>query len=136
MTEHRHEDAAADVRRLLQDWADATRGGRRDAILANHRPDARIYDVLPPLQHLGTQAYRDTWDSWQPQTTGEEVFRFTELNVDAGADTAFGWGLIECGGRLADGRRFEDLVRATFCLRKREGGWQVVHQHISKPVGG
>jgi ketosteroid isomerase-like protein len=35
---------------------------------------------------------------------------------------------------LPDGKSFEDLVRATFCLRKDQGLWMVAHQHISKPI--
>ena len=40
---------------------------------------------------------------------------------------------IRCGGTLPDGRTFQDLVRATFCLRKVNDSWVVEHQHVSKP---
>jgi ketosteroid isomerase-like protein len=49
------------------------------------------------------------------------------------ADVAFAHSFIRCGGTFPDGRTFQDLVRATFCLRKVDGSWMVEHQHVSKP---
>jgi hypothetical protein len=37
-----------EIRNILLQWAKATREGRQDEVLANHLPDALIYDVLPP----------------------------------------------------------------------------------------
>ncbi|MCD2516894.1 nuclear transport factor 2 family protein [Massilia sp. G4R7] len=136
MNQERMNPDAEQVCQLLLAWANATRTGARDAILQGHDPDALIYDVLPPLLYHGTDAYRAGWGDWQPQTQGDDVFEFTALNVVAGADVAFACGLIKCGGILVDGRTFDDLVRATFCLQKRADAWLVTHQHISKPAGG
>jgi len=124
----------AEIRLILQQWADATRSGRRNDILANHLPDALIYDVLAPMKYEGTEAYRQSWDEWQPETQGEGQFDFQDLSVTAGANVAFAHGFIKCGGTLTDGRTFEDLVRATFCLRKASGSWKVAHEHMSKPI--
>jgi ketosteroid isomerase-like protein len=93
-----------------------------------------IYDVLAPMKYEGAAAYRQSWDEWQPDTQGEGQFDLEDLSVTAGADVAFAHGFIRCGGVLPDGKRFEDLVRATFCLRKASGTWKVAHQHISKPI--
>lgn len=124
-----------DVRAVLEEWARATREGRQDNVLNNHLADATIYDVLAPLKYEGTDAYRASWAEWQPETTGEGRFGFEELRVTASEDVAFAHGLIRCGGTLPNGKTFEDLVRATFCLRKQDGGWRVAHQHISMPRG-
>lgn len=122
------------VRDLLLAWASATRAGQQDEILRGHHPDVLIFDVLKPLQYEGADAYRASWESWQPETQGENIFEFAELNVVAGTEVAFATGLIKCGGTLTDGRRFEDLVRATFCFQKLSDIWVVMHQHISKPI--
>ena len=124
----------AQVRDLLHQWASATRKGLRDDILANHLSDALIYDVLAPMKYEGAAAYRQSWDEWQPDTQGEGQFELQDLSVTVGGDVAFAHGFIKCGGVLPDGKRFEDLVRATFCLRKDSGSWKVAHQHISKPI--
>lgn len=123
------------IRNLLDDWARATREGRDDEVLAAHANDVVVYDVLPPLRYTSASAYRASWDGWQPDVQGEMRFELEELEVRAGSDTAFAFGLLHCGGTLPDGQTFSDTVRATFCLGRIEGRWRVVHQHLSKPFG-
>ena len=122
------------IRLVLDAWASATRQGRQDDVLANHLADVLIYDVLAPMKYEGAAAYRQSWGEWQPDTKGEGKFELEGLSITAGPDVAFAHGFIRCGGDLPDGKTFEDLVRATFCLRKSLGSWKVAHQHISKPI--
>ena len=122
------------IRLVLEEWATATREGNQDRVLANHLSDALIYDVLAPMKYEGTEAYRKSWDEWQPDTQGEGKFDLEDLQITTGSEVAFANGFIRCGGTLPDGNTFEDLVRATFCLRKMGGSWKVAHQHISKPI--
>ena len=131
------QECTADRERVLAvlgTWAYATRAGRRDEVLANHAPDAVIFDVLPPMAYESAAAYRAGWDEWQPETQGEGIFQLESLSIACGDDVAFAYGFIRCGGTLPDGTTFEDLVRGTFCLQKIDGDWQIVHQHISKPL--
>ena len=125
----------AKIRALLEEWAAATRQNRLDDVLANHSANVVIYDVLPPMKYEGAEAYRRSWDDWQPETQGEGKFDLEDLAVTVGSDVAFAHCFIRCGGTLPNGRTFEDLVRATFCLQKLNHVWQVTHQHISKPQG-
>jgi ketosteroid isomerase-like protein len=134
MTESTTATDEAQVRLVLQQWATATRKGQRNDVLANHLADVLVYDVLAPMKYEGAEAYRRSWDEWQPDTQGEGKFDLQDLSVTAGADVAFAHCLIKCGGVLPSGKTFEDLVRATFCLRKASGSWKVAHQHISKPI--
>jgi ketosteroid isomerase-like protein len=105
------------VRQILEQWAKATRTNLRDEI----------------LKYEGSEAYRRSWDDWQPDTQGEGQFDLQDLSIVAGADVAFAHCFIRCGGALPDGKTYEDLVRATFCLKKTGKTWRVEHQHISKP---
>jgi ketosteroid isomerase-like protein len=123
------------IRKILEQWAEATRTGRNDHVLSNHAPDVLIFDVLPPLKYEGTAAYRKSWGEWQPETTGLGLFDLHELQITAGQDVGFAYALLHCGGTHPDGSKFEDWVRATFCLRKIDGRWLITHQHISMPMG-
>lgn len=125
--------ADAEVRTVLEEWAEATRLGRRDEILKHHSANLVIFDVLPPMMYAGAEAYKRSWDEWQPGTQGDAVFNLENLTITAGSDVAFAHSFIRCGGTLPDGTTFQDLVRATFCLRKVDGSWLVEHQHVSKP---
>jgi len=122
------------VREVVEAWAKATRQNSKDEILRNHVPDLVIFDVLPPMKYESTESYRRSWEDWQPQTQGEGKFDLENLSVTAGAEVAFAHCFIRCGGSMPNGRTFQDLVRATFCLRKLDGLWKVSHQHISKPL--
>ncbi len=122
------------IRDVLEAWNAATKQSRKDDVLANHLPDALIYDVLAPMKYEGTAAYRKSWDDWQRETTGEGKFDFEDLAVLAGNDAGYATAFIRCAGQTPDGRSFEDLVRATFCLKKVDGRWRIAHQHISKPI--
>ncbi|KAF0813077.1 hypothetical protein IGB42_02477 [Andreprevotia sp. IGB-42] len=123
------------IRTLIEQWAENTRSGALDRVLDGHAADAVIYDVLPPVQYIGTAAYRQSWDDWQPQTQGELRFEVQGLRIHAGEQVAFAYGLIHCGGTLQGGNTFEDWVRATFCLEQHDGQWRITHQHISMPHG-
>ena len=123
----------SEVRAVLEEWAAATRQSRMNDILKNHASDLMIFDVLPPMKYESAESYRRSWDGWQPDVRGEGVFNLEGLTIVAGVDLSFAHAFIRCGGTLADGRTFEDLVRATFCLKKVNGAWTVQHQHVSKP---
>jgi ketosteroid isomerase-like protein len=124
------------IRKILKQWAEATRTGRNDDVLLNHASDVLIFDVLQPLKYEGTDAYRKSWDEWQPETTGPGLFDLHKLQIIAGREVGFGHALLHCGGTHPDGTKFEDWARATFCLRKINGRWLITHQHISMPMGG
>ncbi|MEA5390152.1 nuclear transport factor 2 family protein [Cyanobium gracile UHCC 0139] len=125
--------ADAEVRTVLEECAAATRLSRRDEILKQNSANLVIFDVLPPMKYESAESYRRSWDEWQPDAEGEAVFNLENLTITAGNDAAFAHSFIRCGGTLPDGRTFQDLVRATFCLRKVDGSWVVEHQHVSKP---
>lgn len=121
------------IKALLEAWAKATRQNRQDIILKNHKSDLVIFDVLPPLKYESAESYRRSWAAWQPEVQGEGRFELEDVCIRAGVDIAFAHCFIRCGGTMPDGRTFEDLVRATFCLEKIGGLWWVSHQHVSKP---
>jgi len=125
--------ADAEVRAVLEEWAAATRQSRTDEILKHHSTNLVIFDVLPPMKYECADSYRRSWEEWEPDTRGEAVFNLENLTITAVSDLAFAHSFIRCGGTFPDGRTFQDLVRATFCLRKVDGSWMVEHQHVSKP---
>ncbi len=126
-------DDETKIRALLENWTSATKTGRHHDVLAHHAKDVVIYDVLPPLRYTSAAEYRASWDEWQPDGQGEMRFELEDLSVISGGDTAFAYGVLQCGGNLPDGVEFRDTVRATFCFKKVSNAWVVVHQHISKP---
>jgi ketosteroid isomerase-like protein len=126
--------AGTQVRAVLEDWANATQQNRKDEILKHHVPDLVIFDVLPPMKYESAESYRQSWNDWQPETQSEGQFALENLSITASTDLAFAHCFICCGGTMPDGLTFQDLVRATFCLKKIDRTWKILHQHISKPI--
>jgi len=52
----------AQIRNLVEDWARAVRSKNIGGILANHSPEILMFDVPPPAQSKGMEAYKKTWD--------------------------------------------------------------------------
>ena len=52
----------ARIKALLEGWADAVRRHDLPAILAHHDRDIVMFDLPPPLQCRGIEAYEQTWD--------------------------------------------------------------------------
>jgi uncharacterized protein (TIGR02246 family) len=126
-------DEAA-VREVVESWASAVR--RRDiaAVLRNHAPDILMFDVPPPFQSKGIDAYRKTWDlffAWAPDPA---VFDVKEMTVTAGSDVAFVAAVMRCAGSEASGEDVELDFRLTMGLRKVNGQWTIVHERHSVPA--
>ena len=61
MTEQAKAEEAR-IKALLEDWADAVCRHDLPAILAHHERDMVMFDLPPPLQCRGIEAYEQTWD--------------------------------------------------------------------------
>jgi ketosteroid isomerase-like protein len=56
------------------------------------------------------------------------------LSVAVGDDVAFGHCFGRLHGTLMNGTATKGIwVRVTFCFRKLDGAWQIVHDHASVP---
>lgn len=121
-------NAESEVRNTLESWAAAVERRDLDAVVAAHAADVVFFDVPPPTQRVGVDAYRDSWPAFFDYLNGGE-FRWQELHVVAGDDVAVGFGIIGC--RSAEAELFP--VRVTIGLRREANGWLVVNEHHSVP---
>jgi len=59
------QDEAA-IRDVVESWAAAVRRRDFEGILQNHSSDIVMFDVPPPFQSKGIEAYKKTWDLFFP----------------------------------------------------------------------
>jgi len=136
MSEQAHSDETR-IKALLEAWTDAVRRHDLPAILAHHTPDMVMFDLPPPLQCQGIEAYAETWDLFFRYHKPGTPFDIQELTVTAGQDVAFATAIMYCGPDSSsnpadkDGFRF----RLTVGLRKVGGEWFIAHEHHSVPAG-
>jgi uncharacterized protein (TIGR02246 family) len=122
------------IRELVENWARAVRAKDLDGILANHSADMLMFDVPPPVQSKGIEAYRKTWDLFFSWSDDPVVFDIKDIDITAGTDVAFVAALMRCAGTEKDGERIELEFRLTIGLRKIGGQWMVLHEHHSIPA--
>jgi uncharacterized protein (TIGR02246 family) len=133
MTDGRTKDEAV-IRELVESWANAVRTKNLSGILANHSTDVLMFDVPPPLQSSGIEAYKKTWDLFFSWSQDSGVFDITEMNITAGEDVAFVTALMRCAGTEKNVERIELEFRLTIGLRKIGGQWIITHEHHSIPA--
>ena len=124
----------ATIRGIVENWARAVRTKNIDGILANHSSDVLMFDVPPPLQSKGIEAYKKTWDLFFSWSLDPVVFDFTTMNITAGSDVAFVTALMRCTGTEANRERIELEFRLTIGLRKVGSQWLITHEHHSIPA--
>jgi uncharacterized protein (TIGR02246 family) len=127
-------DDETTLRQLIADWSAAARRRDYDGVLAHHAADILMFDVPPPFQSEGLEAYRTTWDLFFGSMADPPTFDFSDVRLTVGADLAFATAHGKCLSREADGEVAELHFRLTMCFQKRGGEWLVVHEHHSLPA--
>jgi ketosteroid isomerase-like protein len=124
------------IRALLNAWADAVRRHDLPAILAHHEPDMVMFDLPPPLQCRGIEAYKDTWGLFFRYHKPGTAFDFQDLSVTAGEHVAFAVAIMRCGPESSSNPADKDgfLFRLTVGLRKVNDQWLISHEHHSVPA--
>src|SRR5947207_14052333 len=86
----------AQIRELVESWASAVRNKDMEAILAHHEPDMLMFDVPPPLQLKGIEAYRASWSKFFPWLDRGGTFQLSDISVKTVSDDALCHALNHC----------------------------------------
>jgi ketosteroid isomerase-like protein len=79
------------IRSLLETWADAVRRHDLPTILAHHDPNIVMFDLPPPLQCKGIDAYAKTWDLLFKYHKPGAAFDIDELTVRPATTSPSRW---------------------------------------------
>jgi ketosteroid isomerase-like protein len=93
-----------------------------------------MFDVPPPMQSKGMEAYKKTWERFFSWSQDSGVFDINKMDITAGNDVAFVIALMRCAGVKANAEREELEFRLTIGLRKIGEQWIVAHEHHSIPA--
>jgi ketosteroid isomerase-like protein len=121
----------ARIRTLIENWAKAVRARDVPGVVADHAADILMFDVPPPAELRGIEAYERSWGQLFRWFGKSGAFAVEDIVVHAGADVAFATARIRCSGEEADGSVVNLDVRLTVGLRMVGGRWSVVHEHHS-----
>ncbi len=122
------------IREMVERWVEAVHAGDLEAVLAGRGEDVVMFDVPPPYEGVrGIEAYRETWPPFFEWQASGASFELESLEVAAGTDVAYAYGLLRCGTAEELAANPDNRLRLTLCLRKEDGRWLVAHEHHSFP---
>ena len=132
------EDAMAstqsEVSALFDSRSEAMRMKDIDRLMSLYSPDIVYFDVVPPLQYIGSAALRGRFSRWFDGWQGAIGQEIRDLNILASGDVAVACMLIRASGTLKNGREVGYWVRVTNCCRRSNHRWLITHEHVSLPV--
>jgi ketosteroid isomerase-like protein len=134
MTAQRAVDEA-DIRQQIDKLVEAIRAMDLDGVKSIYAPDIVSFDVGPPLQVVGAEAKSRNWVDAFTMFQRPLRFEIRDHTITVDGDMSFAHGFNRLSGTLQNGNRMDgSWVRATYCFRKIDGRWLVVHDHVSVPL--
>ena len=129
-------DNQTEIRALIDQWEKAFRAKDVNGVMAAYAPGNEVvaYDVIPPLQVTGKEAYRKNYEMFFSQYEGPLDFEMRDLKIVADKEIAFLYVLERVTGTLKKGGKSTLWVRVTSGLRKIDGKWLIIHDHVSVPA--
>ena len=128
------EEAA--IRALIDRWTKAAQEKNVDGVMSIYQrgPSLVAYDLVPPLQYKGWDAYRADYKAFFDHYDGPIEFEFRDLVIAAAATFGYSHELQRVSGTLKGGQKAAFWLRVTDVYHKIGGQWRVVHEHVSVPT--
>jgi uncharacterized protein (TIGR02246 family) len=130
------EEAVAEalIRQRIEDYANAISAKDIDGVMSLFAPNLVSFDIaIKTLRYAGADNKRREWQ--KVFATYRSIdYEIRDLNVTTHGDLAFVHAVNHVNGTLANGHNNDMWVRWTAGLRRIDGAWLVVHDHVSVPA--
>jgi ketosteroid isomerase-like protein len=126
-------DEAA-IKALYNDFNDAFIKKDVNAVMAVYAPDVFAFDVIPPREYPNWDAYKKDWEALFAAFPGPVTTTISELNITVVGSVAYTRSIDDATFSAKDGSKNHLVVRITDVLRKSNGKWLIVQEHVSVPV--
>lgn len=125
-----------EIKALYDRWAKAFEARDLDDIMTLYAPGDEVvaYDISPPLQYRGKEAYRKHYSDFLSLFDGPLHVEFRDMRVVSSGDVGFLYALERVSGKMKNGQSMDMWLRATSGAQKINGKWLIVHDHISVPT--
>jgi uncharacterized protein (TIGR02246 family) len=122
------------IRDLIDRCVNAIRTKDIEAVMSAYAADVVAFDVIPPLQYVGADAYRKVWQELFDTFQSPIPYEIRDLTITAGDDIAFSHSLNRNNGTMKNGHKVDLWLRFTACYRKIKGEWRIAHLQVPLPV--
>lgn len=129
-----HDQNESEIRQLVEGIAAGIRSKDLPKVMAVYAEDVVVYDVPPPLAHHGSAAVHRNMERWFGGFEGPIGFEMRDVRIAAGPELALAHATHRVTGRTKAGVAIDMWVRWTAGLRRIDGTWKIIHEHVSVPL--
>ena len=108
----------AQIRERMDALAQALRAKDINALMAHYAPDIVTFDLRPPLQVQGADAYRKNFEAWFASVQGPIDYEIRDLRITMSDDVAFCHYLGRVKSTRTTGEKADYWVRVTRVSRR------------------
>src|SRR5262249_43493962 len=108
----------AEIRQLIDRWAESLRSKNVNAVMSHYAPDIVAFDLAAPLQYRGADTYRKNWKAWFPTFRGSIGYEIRDLRIAASDDVAFCHSFNRITGRRTDDEKTMSGCAPVFAVAK------------------
>ncbi len=123
----------AQIRQLIADQQRAICAKDVDQIMSRYATEVIVFDVKPPFQTKGKEAFRQVWEECLPYFPDSFEIETRDLNITVSEDLAVAHWLSHFTGMEQDHPAMQTWMRITAVYQKNQGNWQILHEHLSVP---
>jgi uncharacterized protein (TIGR02246 family) len=123
-----------EIKARYAEWQKAFEARDLNGIMGLYAPDVDAYDIVPPLQFNGADAYRKDYADFFAQFKGPIKVTNPYIHVEQSGDVAYAFGLERLRGTMTNGTQIDMWIRFTDGWKREKGRWLVEHEHVSVPV--
>jgi len=127
-------NSETEIHQWIDNFTHAFEAKDTKALMALYTPDVLAYDVVPPMQYSGSDAYGKDFDTFFSQYNGPITTEFRDVRISADGNLAIVTCLEHVSGTLTNGQNTSIWFRVTSGLRRVNGHWLDFHDHVSVPV--
>lgn len=125
----------AQIEALFQRYLKAFNAKDTNAIMALYSPtDLFVFDVVPPREFPSWDAYKKDFEGLFAAFPGPVENKLTDMSITTSGSMAYAHNIQTVQFTAKDGSRLTLVVRVSDVLRKVNGKWLIVHEHVSVPV--
>jgi ketosteroid isomerase-like protein len=127
----------AEIIRVCHDYSRAVDQKDVGAFLSLYDPGARIFDPWGKWSYEGVAERSKAIDQWFGSLGEERVaVTFDRIQVMSGLEHATLTARVVYAAISAVGEELRSMQnRLTWVLKSESGGWKIVHEHTSVPIG-
>jgi ketosteroid isomerase-like protein len=125
-----------EIHALLNDALSAFKAKDLDKMMSfyEHSADLVAFDVIPPLQYTGWDAYKKDFADFFALFDGPINDEASDMAIAAEGNMGYSRMVEHVTGKGKNGQPMDMVVRVTDVYRKTNGKWHIIHEHVSVPV--